>query len=83
MTSDIEIRNETNDEIAVIAEVTIATFRDLEISNQREHFIIDVLRAAEALALSLVAVVDGRVVGHIAFSPVTLSAGPSPCANEV
>ncbi|WP_245969749.1 GNAT family N-acetyltransferase [Thiocapsa rosea] len=75
MTSDIEIRNEASDDIAAIAEVTIAAFRDLEISNQTEHLIIDALRAAETLALSLVAVVDGRVVGHIAFSPVTLSDG--------
>jgi putative acetyltransferase len=75
MTSDIEIRNETNDDTAAIAEVTIAAFRDLEISNQTEHHIIDALRAAEALALSLIAVVDGRVVGHIAFSPVILSEG--------
>jgi putative acetyltransferase len=57
MTSDIEIRNETSDDIAAIAEVTIATFRDLEISNHAEHFINDAVRAAAALALSLVAVV--------------------------
>jgi putative acetyltransferase len=75
MTSDIKIRNETSDDIAAIDEVTVAAFRDLEISNQTEHFIIDALRAAEVLALSLVAEVDGRVVGHIAFSPVTLSDG--------
>ncbi|NCA72056.1 MAG: N-acetyltransferase [Sphingobacteriia bacterium] len=75
MKSQIEIRNETNDDIAAIAEVTIAAFRDLQISNQTEHFIIDALRVAEVLALSLVAVVDGRVVGHIAFSPVSLSDG--------
>jgi putative acetyltransferase len=75
MTSDIEIRNETSDDIAAIAEVTIAAFRDLEISNQTEHVIIDALRAAEALAVSLVAVLDGGVVGHIAFSPVALSDG--------
>ncbi|EGV17975.1 GNAT family N-acetyltransferase [Thiocapsa marina] len=75
MTPDIEIRNETKNDIEEIAEVTIAAFRDLDISNQTEHVIIDALRAAEALALSLVAVLDGRVVGHIAFSPVVLSDG--------
>ncbi len=75
MMSDMTIRNETNDDIAAIDDVTVAAFRDLEISNQTEHFIIDALRAAEVLALSLVAEVDGRVVGHIAFSPVTLSDG--------
>lgn len=33
------------------------------------------MRAAKALTISLVAEVDGRIVGHIAFSPVTLSDG--------
>lgn len=36
---------------------------------------IEALRAAGALTLSLVAELDGRVVGHIAFSPVTMSDG--------
>jgi len=75
MTSEIEIRAETNDDIAAIAEVTLAAFETLEISNQTEPFIIEALRAAGALTLSLVAEVGGRVVGHIAFSPVTISDG--------
>ncbi len=33
------------------------------------------MRAAKALIVSLVAEVEGRVVGHIAFSPVTMSDG--------
>ena len=33
------------------------------------------LRAAEALTVSLVAELDGRVIGHIAFSPVAISDG--------
>ena len=32
---------------------------------------MDALRAHGAVQVSLVAVVDGRVVGHILFSPVT------------
>ena len=40
-------------------------------------FIVEALRAAGALSVSLVAVVDGDVVGHIAFSPVTVSDGRS------
>jgi len=75
MTSEIDIRSETNDDIEAIAAVTVAAFKTLEISNQTEQFIIDALRAAKVLTLSLVAVVDGRVVGHIAFSPVTVSDG--------
>jgi len=69
------IRNETVSDIEVIAEVTIAAFRNLPISNHTEQFIISELRAANALTISLVAEIDGRVVGHIAFSPVTISDG--------
>ena len=69
------IRNETTLDIDAIAEVTIAAFRTLPISNHTEQFIINSLRAADALAISLVAEIDGRVVGHIAFSPVTISDG--------
>ncbi len=53
----------------------MAAFHTLEISNHTEQFIIEALRAARALSVSLVAEVDGRVVGHIAFSPVTISDG--------
>ena len=72
---DIDIRNETDADIGAIAEVTIAAFETLEISNQTEHFIIEALRAAGALSVSLVAELDGRIIGHIAFSPVTISDG--------
>jgi len=69
------IRNETTLDIDAITQITIAAFRTLPISNHTEQFIINSLRAADALAISLVAEIDGRVVGHIAFSPVTISDG--------
>lgn len=75
MTQEIGIRNETEADIGAITEVTIAAFKTLETSNQTEQFITEALRAARALTVSLVADVDGRVVGHIAFSPVTISDG--------
>jgi putative acetyltransferase len=75
MSSEFNIRSETNDDIEAIAEVTIAAFQTLEISNHTEQFVIEALRAAKALSVSLVAEVDGRLVGHIAFSPVTMSDG--------
>jgi putative acetyltransferase len=40
-----------------------------------EQFIVDELRAANALTVSLVAENDGKVICHIAFSPVTISDG--------
>jgi putative acetyltransferase len=42
-----------------------------------EQFIIEALRSTKAMTLSLVAEVDGRVIGHKAFSPVTISDGTS------
>jgi putative acetyltransferase len=72
---DMIIRNETDADIGAITEVTIAAFESLQISNHTEQFIIEALRAAKALAVSLVAELDGRLIGHIAFSPVTISDG--------
>jgi putative acetyltransferase len=75
MTLQINIRSETNDDIGAITNVTIAAFQTLEISNHTEQFIIEALRAAKALTVSLVAESDSRVIGHIVFSPVTISDG--------
>jgi putative acetyltransferase len=69
------IRKETVSDIDAITEITIAAFKTLEVSNQTEQFIIKALRAAGALTLSLVAEINDQVVGHIAFSPVTISDG--------
>jgi putative acetyltransferase len=69
------IRPETDADIEAIAEVTKAAFENHPISRQTEHFIIAALRAANALTISLVAEVDGRVVGHVALSPIKISDG--------
>lgn len=69
------IRDETHADIDVISQVTIAAFKTLPISNHTEQYIIKALRAAEVLTISLVAEIEGQVVGHIAFSPVTISSG--------
>ena len=69
------IRKEKATDIAAIAEVTIAAFKNHPISNQTEQFIIHALRAADVLTVSLVAEIDGQVVGHIAYSPVSVSGG--------
>lgn len=69
------IRNETTSDLDAITEVTIAAFKTLAVSNHTEQFIINSLRAADALTISLVVEIDRRIVGHIAFSPVTISDG--------
>ncbi|MZR63374.1 GNAT family N-acetyltransferase [Alcanivorax sp. DP30] len=75
--SDFYLRGETPEDIPAIHTLTAAAFANVSHSDQREPFIVDALREAEALSLSLVAELDGKLVGHIAFSPVTLSCGAS------
>ena len=75
MNPNIIIRTERESDVDAITDVTIAAFETLEISNKTEQFIIMVLRAAGSLTVSLVAELNGRVIGHIAFSPVTISGG--------
>jgi len=77
MNQMIVIRNETHDDARVITGVTVAAFRTLAVSSHREQFVIEALRAADALTVSLLAELNGRVAGHIAFSPVTISDGSS------
>ncbi len=75
MNPEIVIKTETSADIDAITEITTAAFKTLEISNRTEQFIIEALRAAKVLTVSLVAELDGRVIGHVAFSPVTISDG--------
>ena len=75
MQFEMIIRKESVADIEAISQVTIAAFKTLAISNHTEQFIINALRAAGALTISLVAEIDGRIVGHIAFSPITISDG--------
>jgi len=72
---NIVIRNEIKSDIKAISEITKAAFENLAISNHTEQFIIDALRDANVLTISLVAVAGEKVAGHIAFSPVTISDG--------
>lgn len=67
------IREETDSDNEAIERVTTAAFENHPYSRGTEPFIIRALRAAGALPLSLVAEVEGRVVGHVAFSPVEIA----------
>ena len=66
------IRPETPGDQDSIRDILIAAFANHPYSHQTEHLIVDALRADDALTVSLVAEVDGNVVGQIAFSPVTI-----------
>ena len=69
------IRNELESDFKAISAVIKAAFENHPHSNQTEQFIVTALRAANALTVSLVAEIEGKVVGHIAFSPVSISDG--------
>lgn len=71
----MQIRAERPEEVDEIRSLTTAAFRDMLYSSQTEAAIVDALRDAGALTISLVAVQDGGVVGHVAFSAVTISDG--------
>ncbi len=63
----ITISKENKNNISEIANVTHAAF-----GQKTEAAIIESLRRDGALTVSLVAEEGGKIVGHIAFSPVTL-----------
>lgn len=73
--SGCSIRFERPGDAAAIHEVTQAAFRTQPHSDGSEPALVDALRAAGDLALSLVAEEAGRIVGHIAFSRVAISDG--------
>ncbi|WP_210160546.1 GNAT family N-acetyltransferase [Beijerinckia indica] len=68
----MEIRAERAGDAQTIRQVTDTAFKLNTHSSGTEGAIIDALREARALTVSLVATVDKEVVGHVAFSPVTI-----------
>lgn len=71
----MNIRPEHDGDAEAIHAVTVEAFRQVEHGSGTEQFIVRELRRAGALTLSLVAVAEGNVVGHVAVSPVTISSG--------
>lgn len=72
---NVQIRTEACADVPKIAAVTAAAFLNAPHTSNTEQYIIDALRRAGGLALSLVADVEDTVVGHVAISPVSISDG--------
>ena len=68
----IEIRDEVPQDFPAIRHLNLMAFGGPE-----EADLIDTLRAADKVVISLVATLDGRVVGHILFSPITVERSPA------
>jgi predicted N-acetyltransferase YhbS len=69
----LHIRPERPLDAATIRAVVIAAFKDAPYSNQTEADIIDALRSAGALSVSLVATDHDDIIGQVAFSPVRIA----------
>jgi putative acetyltransferase len=68
----VVIRPEGAADAAAVRSVTAAAFRAAPHASGTEAAIVDALRAAGALSVSLVAEEGGAIIGHVAFSPVTI-----------
>ncbi|WP_342726526.1 N-acetyltransferase [Bradyrhizobium sp. B097] len=69
----MQIRDERDEDVAAISRITTAAFAAAPHSSGTEARIVEALRKAGALTVSLVATSDdGRIVGHVAFSPVQI-----------
>ncbi len=68
----MEIRPEQPKDAEAIRHITKMAFAAVEHSSQTEAAIVDALRSAGVLTISLVSIEEGDVVGHIAFSPVMI-----------
>ena len=69
---DVQIRTERPADDAAIHALTRVAFEPMPFSSGTEAPIVRALRSSGDLTLSLVAEDDGVIVGHIAFSPVTI-----------
>lgn len=69
------IRRETPADVAAIEAVTVAAFLNAPYTSHTEQFIVNALRKAGKLTISLVAEDDRQIVGHVAVSPVLISDG--------
>jgi putative acetyltransferase len=67
------IRTEMPVDKSTIRSVVTTAFKDAPRSGGNEADIVDALRDSNALAISLVAEEDGDIVGHVAFSAVSIN----------
>jgi putative acetyltransferase len=75
----LQIGPETPADEQAIEALLRAAFAHHPHSNQTEHLLVDTLRAAGALSLSLVARDDAGLAGYAGFSPVTVDGADCGC----
>jgi len=70
---DVQIRKETSDDVTDVYNIIKLSF-----GRDNESKLVNRLRQTNCLTLSLIASIDGKSVGHIAFSPVYIT-GSTNC----
>ena len=75
MVSKIEIRPERPNDVDAIRELVASAFSGMPYADGDEADLVEALRAQTALSVSLVAELEGTIVGHVAFSPARTSDG--------
>ncbi len=75
MTSEFEIRPERSDDVDAISELITSAFVGMPYADGDEAELVEALRAQNALSVSLVAELDGTIVGQVAFSPARAPGG--------
>jgi putative acetyltransferase len=70
----VEVRTEVPEDYPAVHEAHVRAF-----GGDAEARLVELLRDRGNAAVALVAVVDGQIVGHIVFSPVTVAQAPDDC----
>lgn len=71
--SEINIRNEKESDSTRIREIITLAFENDPHTDEREAEIVELMRDDSALTISLVAETGDDIVGHVAFSKVTVN----------
>ncbi|KNF09051.1 acetyltransferase, GNAT family [Gottschalkia purinilytica] len=74
---NIKIRKETEKDYSITEDVIEKAFREMEFTDHMEQYLVARLRKTENFIpeLSLIAEVEGKVVGHILLSRITINNG--------
>jgi predicted N-acetyltransferase YhbS len=77
MNQSVNVCKETPEDYTRVIELTEKAFESLEISDHNEGKLVEKLRKSSNFIeeLSLVAKLDGKVVGHILFTPIVINKG--------
>jgi putative acetyltransferase len=71
----VTIRRELQSDVAAIDALIVSAFLHAPHTSHTEQFIVKALREAKQLSVSIVAEDSGRMIGHVAVSPVSISDG--------